>query len=79
MLEAHYNRIGHVSPHYHRMSKLLNQNLELLCSQEQCDFPRLRPIAWLSKGTKGMRNLESFLPLWKYHSHSLLDEGARGW
>ena len=79
MLGALYNRIGHVSPHYHRISRLPNQNFELLCSREQCDFPRLGLIAWLSKGIKGMRNPESFLVLRKYHSHSLLDEGAKGW
>ena len=63
VLRALYNQIGHVSPHYDRMTKFPNQNLELLYSREQCDFPGLGPVAWISKGTKGVRNLVPFLPL----------------
>ena len=58
-----YNRIWHIGSYCHRMSRLLNQNLELLCSQKQCDFPRLGPAAWFSKGMRGMRNLGSSPPL----------------
>ena len=65
VLEALYNRIGHVYHHYLRMSRSPGRILELLCSREQCDFPGLGPTAWLSKRTKGMRNPESFLPSWK--------------
>ena len=64
----------------------LSQNKQITQTNPGVSIPlRSRWLSWTkarkcpSMGMTMKRNLESFLPLWWWHSHSLLDGEEKGW